>query len=100
MFPLVLSSLSTALVAVNRISKFLTAEELAEPYLIDKSLKCAVNVDGDFMWEGVGNTGGSDQDKKVASDADIKVKTGKIGRIGRQDGETILPTTAAEGLGT
>jgi ABC-type multidrug transport system fused ATPase/permease subunit len=99
MFPIVLSSLSTALVAVNRISKFLTAEELAEPYIVDESLTYAVNVDGDFTWEEAVNTKGSDQDNKAASDADTKMrKTGKKERIGRQDGKTTLPTTAAEGL--
>lgn len=54
LFPLVLSSLSDAVVALNRISKFLTAEELAEPYLIDHECKDAVRVDGDFTWERAG----------------------------------------------
>ncbi|KAF8882127.1 P-loop containing nucleoside triphosphate hydrolase protein [Infundibulicybe gibba] len=50
-FPFVLSSLSDALVALGRISKFLTAEELADPYLIDYESKPAVEVDGAFAWE-------------------------------------------------
>lgn len=34
-----------------RISKFLTAEELAEPYKIESGRSTAVEVDGDFTWE-------------------------------------------------
>lgn len=34
-----------------RISKFLTAEELAEPYKIESGRPIAVEVDGDFTWE-------------------------------------------------
>jgi ATP-binding cassette subfamily C (CFTR/MRP) protein 1 len=51
LFPLVLASLSDAAVAISRIGKFLTAEELAEPYAIDYERKFAVDVDGDFTWE-------------------------------------------------
>ena len=39
--------------SLDRISKFLTAEELAEPYQIDQTLPLAVQVDGDFTWETV-----------------------------------------------
>lgn len=38
---------------MDRISKFLTAEELAEPYQIDQTLPYAVQVNGDFTWETV-----------------------------------------------
>ena len=51
--PLVLSSLADALVALGRISHFLTSEELPEPYPIDKNSDVAVQVDGDFVWETV-----------------------------------------------
>ena len=54
LFPFVLSTFSDALVALGRISKFLTAEELAEPYAIDYEMKNAVMVDGDFTWEATG----------------------------------------------
>lgn len=50
-FPIVLGSLSGAIVALNRISTFLLAEELPEPYPIDMNSKYAVDVDGDFTWE-------------------------------------------------
>ncbi|KAF9488932.1 multidrug resistance-associated ABC transporter [Pleurotus eryngii] len=50
-FPIVLGSLSGAIVALNRISTFLLAEELPEPYPIDLNSKYAVDVDGHFTWE-------------------------------------------------
>ncbi len=50
-FPIVLGSLSGAIVALNRISTFLLAEELPEPYPIDVNSKYAVDVDADFTWE-------------------------------------------------
>lgn len=36
---------------MGRISSFLTAEELAEPYKIDAGSKHAIDVDGAFQWE-------------------------------------------------
>ncbi|KAJ3506143.1 hypothetical protein NLJ89_g7032 [Agrocybe chaxingu] len=54
-FPFVLSSLSDALVALGRISKFLTSEDLPEPYPVKPELPIAVQVDGDFVWETVIN---------------------------------------------
>jgi ABC-type multidrug transport system fused ATPase/permease subunit len=38
---------------LDRISKFLTAEELAEPYQIDQRHPLAVQVNGEFTWETV-----------------------------------------------
>ncbi|KAJ6578750.1 multidrug resistance-associated ABC transporter [Mycena vulgaris] len=52
--PFVLSALSDALVALGRIGKFLTAEELPDPYPIDDDLKNAVEVDASFAWETAG----------------------------------------------
>ncbi|KAJ7123626.1 multidrug resistance-associated ABC transporter [Mycena epipterygia] len=49
--PFVLASLTDALVALGRIGKFLTAEELPEPYPIDYKLQNAVQVDASFAWE-------------------------------------------------
>ncbi|KAH8110166.1 multidrug resistance-associated ABC transporter [Phellopilus nigrolimitatus] len=59
-FPLVLSSVSDALVALGRIGKFLNAEELEEPYLVDSSStnKWSIRAEGDFTWETVGRLGG------------------------------------------
>ncbi|KAF5390987.1 hypothetical protein D9757_004049 [Collybiopsis confluens] len=75
-FPLVLSALSDALVALGRIGKFLTAEELAEPYVIDFERKHAVEVDGDFTWE----TAGKIVESKFAAGA--KGKAGPDGKSG------------------
>uniref|UniRef100_A0A0W0EY28 Putative multidrug resistance-associated ABC transporter n=1 Tax=Moniliophthora roreri TaxID=221103 RepID=A0A0W0EY28_MONRR len=52
--PIILAALSDALVAMKRIGSFLTAEELDEPYLIDRERKFAVEADGDFTWEKAG----------------------------------------------
>ena len=51
MLPLVLGTMSSAIVGLNRISSFLSAEELPDPYLVDNNLTSAVRVDGDFAWE-------------------------------------------------
>jgi ATP-binding cassette subfamily C (CFTR/MRP) protein 1 len=105
MLPIVLSSLSSALVALGRISKFLSAEELAEPYHIDPTQKTAVHVDGDFAWETAGrlvepkfasddekaNAEGSDKEKKK-KDKKKKAKAQKV-----KKGEAALPTTTEEG---
>ncbi|TDL20293.1 multidrug resistance-associated ABC transporter [Rickenella mellea] len=53
-FPLVLSAVTDALVALGRIGKFLTAEELADAYKIEQEGKYAVDVEGDFTWETAG----------------------------------------------
>ena len=54
-------SVADAAVALGRISKFLTAEELAEPYKVDPDSKFAINVEGSFQWETAykGSTGGA-----------------------------------------
>ena len=88
--PLVLSSLSDALVALGRISQFLISEDLPEPYLIDKDLHVAVQVDGDFVWETV-----------LATTGDVGGEKGKFlhGDKGKKPlkGETTpLPVTTAD----
>ncbi|KAF4581411.1 hypothetical protein EYR38_002737 [Pleurotus pulmonarius] len=50
-FSIALGSLSGAIVSFKRISTFLVAEELAEPYPMHADSKYAVDVDGDFTWE-------------------------------------------------
>ena len=85
--PLALSSLSDALVALGRISQFLTSEDLPEPYLIDKNLQNAVEVDGDFAWETV----------LAAGDGGVKGKHLHGHKSKRSSkGVTPLPTTAAD----
>jgi ABC-type glutathione transport system ATPase component len=46
-----LASLAESIVGIGRISTFLTAEELADPYTRDPASKYAIDVDGDFTWE-------------------------------------------------
>ncbi|KAJ7607493.1 multidrug resistance-associated ABC transporter [Roridomyces roridus] len=77
LLPIVLAALSDALVSFARIGKFLSAEELPEPYLIDGEMKNAVEVDANFVWEGVG-----------------QVEKGKFG-VGRS-GKKGLPLTNAD----
>ncbi|KAI0071668.1 multidrug resistance-associated ABC transporter [Panus rudis PR-1116 ss-1] len=50
-FPVVIAAASDAVVALRRISKFLTAEELVEPYTIEPNSELAIDVEGDFQWE-------------------------------------------------
>ena len=84
--PIVLSTLSDALVSLGRISQFLTSEDLPEPYLIDKNLHVAVQVDGDFVWETVLATGDGEKGKFLHGDKGKKLLKG----------ETPLPVTTAD----
>lgn len=105
MFPLVLASLSDATVALLRISKFLTAEELAEPYVIDYELKTAVDVDGDFTWETAGKPVDNGQKLEKGTDRKGDPRAKKLDekparekrerKRGSKNGkEPVLPTTA------
>lgn len=51
LFPAVITVIADSLVALSRISKFLTAEELAEPYELSPNSDYAIDVEGDFKWE-------------------------------------------------
>jgi ATP-binding cassette subfamily C (CFTR/MRP) protein 1 len=84
--PLTLSGLSDALVALGRISQFLTSEDLPEPDLIDKNLPVAVQVDGDFVWETVLATGDGAKGEVLHGDKGKKALKG----------ETSLPMTTAD----
>jgi ATP-binding cassette, subfamily C (CFTR/MRP), member 1 len=53
-FPLVLNAMSDMLVALSRVSQYLTAEELEEPYKLEYKQDAALDLDGDFTWETVG----------------------------------------------
>jgi ATP-binding cassette, subfamily C (CFTR/MRP), member 1 len=50
-FPFVFSSCADALVAMQRIGKFLSAEEAPRGYEIDQAAEDALRVDADFAWE-------------------------------------------------
>ncbi|KAB5591062.1 Oligomycin resistance ATP-dependent permease YOR1 [Ceratobasidium theobromae] len=56
--PLVASSCGDAYVALGRISKFLTSEELEDEFEVQPESKSAVDIRGTFTWE----RGGSPQD--------------------------------------
>ncbi|KAJ7457054.1 multidrug resistance-associated ABC transporter [Mycena latifolia] len=86
--PFVLSALSDALVALGRIGKFLTAEELPDPYPIDGDLKNAVEVDASFAWE----TAGKLEEPKFASGAGGG-RGGMAGGPKGKKGAEVLPTT-------
>lgn len=112
LLPLVFTVSTDAVVALQRISKFLVAEELAEPYVIDSKSEHAIDVDGDFAWEtahkpeesksgrrgaggrGGGRGAGGRGGKKGGSDR----KSSSFFRRRKDKGGAILPTTApAEG---
>lgn len=49
--PVVLAYCADTTVALGRIAKFLSAEEIDTPPAVDKDSAYAVDVDGDFTWE-------------------------------------------------
>jgi len=51
--PTALSGLSDVVVALKRISDFLSAEELVELLLIDHEAKNGVEAEGAFTWEAI-----------------------------------------------
>jgi ATP-binding cassette, subfamily C (CFTR/MRP), member 1 len=81
---MVISGYASAKVSLGRISEFLAAEELAEPYRIDQTLPLAVQVNGDFTWETVlgikeekGKAKEDSNEDKGAPRKDKKKKTDK-----------------------
>ncbi|TFK49961.1 multidrug resistance-associated ABC transporter [Heliocybe sulcata] len=51
MLPMVFASVAQAVVSLQRISKFLLAEELTDTWEIHEESKNAIEIDGDFVWE-------------------------------------------------
>ncbi|KAH9920031.1 multidrug resistance-associated ABC transporter [Epithele typhae] len=96
LLPIVLASATDAVVALRRISTFLRAEELEEPYLIDKTAVDAIAVDGDFTWETVRN--GPTEPPKFGGGA-YEGQDRKGGKQGKEKGG-ILPITGADMKGT
>ncbi|KAI0700341.1 multidrug resistance-associated ABC transporter [Cytidiella melzeri] len=94
-FPLVVANCADAAVALGRIGTFLTAEELAEPYVIYKDSKYAIDVDGDFQWETTSKAAmaGSKFHHKKGEAAGGKGK-GPEKKSGKKDAEPVLPTSA------
>ncbi|RXW15854.1 hypothetical protein EST38_g10001 [Candolleomyces aberdarensis] len=80
-FPFVLSALSDAIVALRRIGSFLTAEDLPKPYDIKDELKgVAVDAEGDFVWETVGDPNASDEKGKFGHGGAAKKGSKKGGK--------------------
>ncbi|KAG2004853.1 ATP-binding cassette transporter [Coprinopsis cinerea AmutBmut pab1-1] len=104
-FPLVMSSLASALIALGRIGKFLSSEELQDPYLLQPDSKLAVDMDADFTWEALVKPEESKDDKKddkVAEkesekNGDSKKKgKGKKAKKGEADDKEALPSTSQD----
>ncbi|KAG6889349.1 hypothetical protein C0992_005577 [Termitomyces sp. T32_za158] len=89
--PIVLASLADLLVALTRISKFLSAEELEVPYILDESLPNAIDVDGDFTWETAGKIPNDSKGDKIKK-TDNEDKSSK----GRSKKLNTLPTHTDE----
>lgn len=98
---------SDAYVALGRISKFLVADELAEPYRIEPTSEHAIDVKGDFSWEtlkkpeaGKFGRGGRGRGSGVKEGAKDQKKDGSgkklTGLFTRRKGneDTVLPMTA------
>ncbi|KZP09468.1 multidrug resistance-associated ABC transporter [Athelia psychrophila] len=101
-FPLVLASMSDAIVALRRVGSFLTAEELPDAYTLDPDAqgKVGVEVDGDFVWE---TAGGPPVEAPVAKGKgkggkpDAAKDKGKKGKKGKGKDEPVLPVAITDG---
>jgi ABC-type multidrug transport system fused ATPase/permease subunit len=91
----VLGSLSDAVVALARIGKLLTAEELEDPYPIDTELENAVHVDASFTWETAGHLEEQDAKKGKGKDKKDKAKKGEVlptAGVGTEKSGTATPS--------
>lgn len=85
LLPTVMAALSDAAVALGRISTYLLAEELGEPYVVKDESKYAVEItDGSFSWE----TAGSLESKK-SGDAKKDKGEGKKGKVDKVDKKSL-----------
>ncbi|PBK66109.1 multidrug resistance-associated ABC transporter [Armillaria solidipes] len=85
--PLITTAISDALVALGRVSKFLTAEELSHQYIVDDHSKYAVEVDGTFTWETV---------EQLDSVKLAPPHSGKPEKRNKQKAGNMLPLSKAE----
>ncbi|KAJ2912814.1 hypothetical protein MD484_g7600, partial [Candolleomyces efflorescens] len=95
MLPFALSSLASGMISLDRMSTFLSSEELDDPYLLDPTSKDAVTVHGDFTWESVKKPKAEDEKKDEKNDwaGTQPKKKGKSAK-GPDDGK--LPSTASD----
>jgi ATP-binding cassette subfamily C (CFTR/MRP) protein 1 len=93
----VLSALSNALVALGRISDFLTAEELPEPYKISQGSPTAVHVQGSFTWESVAP---SDTEELTKKSSDQTRKQDDSKKTAKRDSKAapVLPSSTVDFL--
>lgn len=97
MLPFVLSALSDAIVALGRISGFLTAEELGEPHKVEYGRAAAVEVEGDFTWETVSSlqtARGKKGAAKVKAKGGEKANGKKISK--KEANKDVLPTSTQD----
>lgn len=92
MLPLVLGSLAESLIAFRRISTFLKADELAEPYAVDRDSNIAVHVDADFAWEVVEKA----ESKFKTGDKTEKTNDKKMEKTKNEKASPVLPVTALD----
>ena len=85
---------------MTRLSTFLTAEELEEPYTIDADSQFAISVDGEFRWESAhkpSENTTSDEMKKAEESADkAKADAVKKRKAKGKKGKPELPTSAPQ----
>lgn len=91
-FPIVFSSVSDAVVALQRIGKFLNAEEGGESYAIEREVDDGVRVDADFVWEAAGKSDEGKPSDKTKKDKDDEKRSKRKGR--NEKDASVLPTTA------
>jgi ABC-type multidrug transport system fused ATPase/permease subunit len=91
-FPFVIAGIADASVALRRIGKLLTSEELADPYLIDNSLDHAVEVDASFEWEATGNLEEPKSGANAEKDNGKEEKKRKRGKKHKTKKGEVLPT--------
>ncbi|KAL6300347.1 multidrug resistance-associated ABC transporter [Sparassis latifolia] len=113
-FPMVLAASTDAAVGLRRMSRYLIAEELVDPYTIDPTSEHAIDVEGDFAWETAdksarkpkfdhGSRGEKDEkekdkkekrEKKEKKKQNAKSGAKKGGFFGRKKEGDLLPTSA------
>ena len=78
---------------MNRMSKFLSSEDLEEPYLLDPASEHAMDVDADFTWEAVKKHKAEDEktsEKKSPTEPERKSK--KKGNSAKGPDDATLPS--------
>lgn len=72
--------------ALRRISKYLIAEELVEPYSVEPESEYAVDVEGDFVWETSHGPKTAGKDQKGVTKGDSSKSAGSQKKHKRKRG--------------